>query len=599
MKILEYIAEYNDSIIVLIVLFFIIISLYKELIGTALTFVIAIVVLGLTGILTPEEMISGFSNSQIAVILMLLFLGEVIRQHSIIEIILDRVFSRAKTYRWFLAQMMLIIGSFSAFLNNTPLVAVMMPYVRTWSKKNNISPSKLLIPLSYAAILGGCITLIGTSTNLIVNGLVIEQNINNNLKELHFFDFAYVGLPMLIIGTIYILYISPKLLPNKSDIIDEFSDKTREYIVEAEVRPNSHLVGKTIETAGLRNLKGLFLVEIVRDSLIMDAVSPDTIILPGDRLIFAGEINSIADLLNDNNGLTMPQVGMLKMKKHTDFVEIVISHNSSLINKTVKNANFRGKYDSAVVAIHRNGEKISGKIGDIRLKAGDAILLLAGEDLRARSFDTNEFYFISKVREINKPDMWKSILLLGGLGLAIIIAILNILPLFINLLILIIVITAFKIVNPKDIPKYIDYNLAVIIAMSLSLGTAMIKSGTAEMIASIFINIFVPLGTIGLLFGIYFITTILAAYITNKASVAIMFPIVLTLATDLNLNPLPFVLTLTFASAANFMTPIGYQTNLMVYGPGNYSFKDFLKVGAPLTLIYMIVTVLILNYVFL
>ncbi|MFH2095302.1 MAG: SLC13 family permease [Bacteroidota bacterium] len=588
-----------ENIFVFAIIAFILISLYREWIGASFTFLISVVALGAAGILTPSEMLMGFANEQIAVILMLLLLGEIIRRNSIIEIIFNRIFISAKTYRGFLAQMMVLVSSFSAFLNNTPLVAVMMPFVHSWSKKNKVSPSKLLIPLSSAAILGGCITLIGTSTNLIVNGLVIDQDIIPGMKPLGLFDFAYVGLPMMILGTLYLLYIGHKLLPSKSDVIEDFSSRSREYVVEAEVRKGSHLVGKTIEDAGLRKLNSLYLVEIVRGDLEMLPITPGTILVEGDTLYFAGDTSTIADMISPDSGLTLPEVGMLRKKKHTDVVEIVVSHNSSLINKTVKDANFRGKYDSAILAIHRNGEKVSGKIGEVRLKAGDVLLLLAGEDLEARSLDRQDFYFISKVREFRTPEIWKTVILLGGTATAILVSALGFISLFLALIILLILILSLGIVHPKDLPKSIDYDLAVIIAMSLSLGTAMIKTGVAQMIATVIIDVFVPLGSLGLLFGIYFITTILAAYITNKAAVAIVFPISLTMSLDLNLNPVPFVLVVAFAAAANFMTPIGYQTNLMVYGPGGYSFKDFFKVGFPLTIIYMIVTVFILWFIFL
>lgn len=588
-----------ETISVLVVIAFILVSLYLELIGTTFTFVIAVVVLGGIGILTPGEMMMGFANDQIAVILMLLLIGDIMRQNSIIDTFFNMIFRSSKTHFGFLIRLVPMVSGFSAFLNNTPLVAVLMPYVNIWSKKNKISPSKLLIPLSYAAILGGCVTLIGTSTNLIVNGLVIDQKIFPNFHKIGLFDFAYVGLPMLIIGTLYIILFSNKLLPSKVKAEDDIEDKFIEYIVEAEVRKNSHLIGKTIAEAGLRNLPGLFIVKVLRNDINVAGISPHLDLQEGDRLFFAGQTEKIADLLNKDSGLTLPEVGMLRKKRHTDVVEIVVSYNSSLINKTVKEANFRGKYDSAIIAIHRNGERIEGKIGEVKLKAGDVLLLLAGVDLEARALDMHDFYFISKVREFRKPEAWKSIVLFGGTGLAILLSSLGFVSLFLALIILLIVILALKITNPKDLPKSIDYDLAVLIAMALSLGVAMMKTGVAALISDFIIDVFVPMGTLGLLFGIYFITALLAAYITNKAAVAIVFPISLTMASELGLNPMPFALIVALAAAANFMTPIGYQTNLMVYGPGGYSFRDFFKFGFPLTIIYMIATVLILNYVYL
>ena len=239
-----------DLILVFVVIAFIVVSLYWGILGPSFTFVIGISFLGFVGILTPNEILSGFANEQIAVVIMLLLIGDIIRQTAVIEVIFDRIFRSAKSYRGFLSRMLIIISTFSAFLNNTPLVAVMMPYVNSWCKRNKIAPSKFLMPLSFAAILGGCATLIGTSTNLIVNGLVESQTIIPGLKPLKIFDFTAVGLPMMIVGFFYLLFFGDRLLPETDKSDEESTGQSREYIVESKVRSGSHLVGKTIEEAG-------------------------------------------------------------------------------------------------------------------------------------------------------------------------------------------------------------------------------------------------------------------------------------------------------------------------------------------------------------
>jgi len=585
-----------DIFIISIVLVFIVISLYKEIIGPAFTFFIGVIILGFFGILTPKEILSGLANEQIAVIILLLLIGDIIRKTDIIDWLFDRFFRKTSTYQGFLGRMIFVVAGFSAFLNNTPLVAIMMPYVHNWSKRNNIAPSKLLIPLSYAAILGGCATLIGTSTNLIVNGMVTDQLIISGLEPLELFDFTLVGLPMIILGSAYLILFGNKLLPNRKDAMSDFSTKSREYLVEAEIRSTSKIIGKTIEEAGLRNLTGLYIVEISRGKQILSAVSPTVVLQEGDILVFAGDTETIAEMINSDTGLALTQVGMFSKRSHTAVLEVVLSHNSSLIAKTVRETGFRGKYDAAILAVHRNGERISGKIGKVRLKAGDVLLLLAGDDFNKRSNDTNDFYLISRIREFKNLELYKSIILIGGLLGAIAISALGFISLFMALMILIIVIFALKITSPKDIPKIVDYNLAIIIVLSLALGTAMIKTGMADYIANFIISVFKPFGSIGLLFGIFLITNLLASYITNKAAAAIIFPISVTAAINLGLPTIPFILIVAFGAAANFITPIGYQTNLMVYGPGGYSFKDYLKIGFPLTIIYMITSVFILYY---
>ncbi len=587
-----------DTILVFIVLVFILVSLYREILGPAFTFLIAIIVLGIFGVLTPSEIIQGFANEQVAVVIMLLLLGDIIRRTAVVESVFDRLFRSARSFKGFLTRMMIIVAAFSAFLNNTPLVAIMMPYVNSWCKRNKISPSKFLIPLSYAAILGGSVTLIGTSTNLIVNGLFVDQELYEVDRPLQIFDFAYVGIPMVILGIIYLVLFSNKLLPDKTAALEIFKTQSREYVIEAKIRNKSRLIGKTITETNMRNLKGLYLVEILRRSFRISPVTKDIILDRGDVLVFAGETENIADLINSNTGLILPEVGMLSKKKRAEVVEVVVSQNSPLINKTVKEYNFRGKYDAAVLAIHRNGERIHGKIGNVVLRAGDVLLLYAGEDFVSRTLNTKDFYFISKVRDFRKLEWYKIAILFGGTALAIILASLHVVSLFIGLLIIILASLALNITEPKELPKSIDYNLALIIVLSLALGTAMIKSGAATLIANLLITVFMPMGKIGLLFGTYLITTFLAAYITNKASVGIVFPIAITMSYNLDISPMPFVLTVAYAAAANFMTPIGYQTNLMVYGPGGYSFGDFFKIGFPLTILYMLVTVLVLSLIY-
>jgi di/tricarboxylate transporter len=566
--------------------------------GPAFTFLIGIVVLGIFGILTPKEILSGLANEQIMVIILLLLLGDIIRKSNLIDRLFDKAFRKATTYRGFMTRMIAIVAGFSAFLNNTPLVAIMIPYVHNWSKRNNYAPSKLLIPLSYAAILGGCATLIGTSTNLIVNGMVTDQLIVPGLKPLGMFDFTIVGFPMIIIGSIYLILFSNKLLPSKKDVISDFSAQTREYLVEAMVKTNSKFVGKTIENAGLRNLKGLFLVEILRKEERISAVSPFEVVRDEDILIFAGDTKTIAEMVNADVGLELREIGMFSRKTHTEVLEIVVSHNSTLIDKTVRESGFRGKYDAAILAIHRNGERISGKIGQMKLKAGDVLLLLAGDDFAKRSADTHDFYLISKVREFRNLEWYQTVALFGGTALAITLSALGVISLFMALIILLIIIQLLGITSPKDIGKSIDFNLGIIIALSLALGTAMVKTGMAHIVANFIISVFKPFGPYGLLFGIFLITNVMASYITTQVAAVLIFPISVTAAINLGLPPIPFILIVSFAAAANFLTPIGYQTNLMVYGPGGYSFKDYFKIGLPLTIIYMFVAVTILYYAY-
>jgi di/tricarboxylate transporter len=587
-----------DLVLVIVVLLFILISLYWNLLGISFTFLIGIITLGIFGILTPSEIISGFGNEQVAVVILMLVFSDVLRKTNIIENTFDRIFRRTKTYKGFISRMVLATSAFSMFLNNTPLVAVMMPYIHSWSKRNNYAPSKFLIPLSYAAILGGSATLIGTSTNLIVNSMIRNQTVISGLPDLHMFEFAWVGIPMIFLGWIYLVLFGNILLPSKTVIDDNFTTNAREYVIEAKVSSKSHLIGKTVGESGLQDIQGLELAAIIRKSFRITAVPSDVVLDKGDILVFTGDTKNIAELITTNSGLVLPEVGMLTRVRRADVNEVVVSQNSSLINKTVRDSNFRGKYDTAIIAVHRNGEKIEDKLGNVILKSGDVLLLFAGENFINRTKDTHDFYFISKVSEFVKLEWYKSIVLIAGTILVITLSVFNVISLFMGLIIMILLSMIFKVTSPREIPGSIDYNLALIIVLSLALGTAMMKSGAAGLVADGVISAFLPLGKIGVLMGIYLITAILAAYITTKAAVAIVFPVALSVAQQLGVIATPFILAVAYAAACTFITPHGYVTNLMVYGPGGYSFRDFMRIGLPLTVIYMIVAVTILSMVY-
>ncbi len=587
-----------DLILVIIVLVFIIISLYWNILGVSFTFLIGVVALGIFGILTPTEIISGFGNEQVSVVILMLLFSDVIKKTDIIEFSFDRLFRRVKTYKGFIGRMVLAVSGFSMFLNNTPLVAVMMPYINSWAKRNNYPPSKFLIPLSYAAIIGGSATLIGTSTNLIVNSMVIDQKILPGLEKLNLFDFAWVGIPMIFIGWIYLVFFGNRMLPSRVKFDDDPNSGSREYIIEAKVRTRSHLIGKTVGESGLLDIKGLSLTAILRNAITIIDVPAEVVLDAGDTLIFKGETQNLSEILNAKSGLILPEVGMLSRLSRANVNEVVVSQNSALINKSVRNTDFRGKYDAAIIAVHRNGERIEEKAGNVVLKAGDVLLLFAGDNFMSRAKDTFDFYFISRVTEYLNLEWYKTLILLGGITAVITLAALNIISLFMGLIIMILTSMMLQVTNPKDIPKNIDYNLALIIVLSLALGTAMIKSGAADLVATGLITAFLPFGKVGVLIGIYLITALLAAYITTKAAVAIVFPIALSIAQLIGVSGTPFVLAVAYAAACTFITPHGYVTNLMVYGPGGYSFKDFMKIGLPLTFLYMITAVAILSLMY-
>lgn len=574
--------------LVFVVIIFLLVALYSGKLRAEVSFFMAVTVLTIAGVLTPAEVLSGFANEQLAVIILLLVISDIIRKTDIIDLVFSRVFKGTKSVSGFVIRMVGFVAPTSAFFNNTPLVAMMMPYVYSWSKKNNTSPSKLLIPLSYAAILGGCMTLVGTSTNLVVNGMAVDAGFGS----LNIFDFAWVGFPMVIVGGIYLALFSDKILPAHKDAMEDFKDGWREYFVETEIQTNSPIVGKSVGEAGLRNLSGNFLVEIIRKTATITPVSPEHILRAGDKLIFTGETNSIPELSKLELGLSLPKECIAE--ELSDVVEVVVSHNSWLIGRRVKNTHFRGKYDAAIVAIHRNGEKISGKIGSLVIQAGDVLLLFAGRDFAIRATG-NEFYVISK-KENKKVDAKKAIMVIAGVLLSVVVSANTSFSLFSCLLVLLAVSFFTKTLTGSEIKRGINLNMMLIMAFGLALGKAMSNSGAAELIATNVLIVAEPFGPVAILAVIFLVTNLLASYMTNLAAVAIIFPISVGIAQSMGLPIEPFIMIVAFGGAANFITPIGYQTNLMVYGSGGYSFNDFMKIGLPLTILYIVIGTLLMSW---
>ena len=576
-----------------VVIVFLIIFLYKEYLRPTITFLIAIVALIIGGVITPEEALSGFANVDLAVIILLLIISTALGKTSMLSQLFRVLMKPKDSVRSFQLKMMTSVGISSAFLNNTPLVAMFMPFVHSWAKEKKLSPSRFLIPLSFASILGGCITLIGTSTNLIVNGLAIEAG----AESLQIFDFAYAGVPMLVLGIGYLMIVSKKMLPDNQTPVDELIESERKFFLETHIKKGSRLIGKSVEDGGLRNLKDLFLIEIGREKRVIMPVSPKEILREGDVLFFGGNLDSIAELTSPALGLSLPKSCDIPRQEKNKIVEIVISHNSNLIGKKVQNTDFRGRYDGAILAIHRNGEKLWGKIGEIELNPGDVLLVLSGKDFFIRVKNTPAFYILSQEKEIYNVDWKKVTVLVAGLITSIFLVFFGV-HLFISLSVVLTLILLLKIIKPIEIRNGLDYDLILIIALGLALGKAMDKSHAAELVAESIDQLSGPFGVIGLLSGLFLVTNLLSAFMTSKAAVAITLPIALSIAMKTQLPQEPFILIIAYGGAANFITPIGYQTNLMVYGPGGYSFKDFFKIGLPLMFIYLITSVVVLGYIY-
>jgi len=568
---------------VLIILLIIFTSIYNEWLKPSVSFLLAVLIFTITGILGTEEVLAGFSNPAIVVIILLIVITAGLRKNFQLELLFDAIFKKSKTYRNFLIRLMAQVALLSSLINNTPVVALMTPYVFDYGRKNNIAPSKLLIPLSYATIMGGMLTLIGTSTTLVLNGFIIEAKI----PELRFEDLLFIGFLVTISGISFIAFIGHKLLPNHIDTIQNFSRNQREYLIETLLNKKSPLINKTVIEAGLRNLQGVYLVEIQRQDKIISPVPPNEIIKMDDVLFFAGDTHNVMDIVNTSKGLVLPKNVKDYHQDKIEVIETVVANFSSIVGKTVKESLFRNRYDAAIIAIHRNGEKISGKIGDIELKPSDVLLLYAGNDFYNRIELYRDLYVISKVRQIAEPGKKKYYALALIFICAVVLFITKGLSLFPSLLIIFTIMVGFSLISIQDIRRELDFNLIAILVLSLAIGQAMILSGAGIMVAEWMVSIFEPIGRTAVLIGLILITNILTSLIGNVGAVSITFPIALGISQNLEINGMPYFLGIAYAASAAFITPFSYQTNLLVYGPGGYNFKDFVRIGIPVTLLYL------------
>lgn len=574
-----------SQIYVLVVVAFLILSLYREWLNPSLTFFVSTVALLLAGIITPSELLKGLSNQQIVLVFLLVLVTAGIRA-IYGSALFSGLFNPKLKPRAFLFRMMAFVSTVSAFLNNTPIVAFMIPYVKDWSEKTGNPASKFLIPLSFATILGGMITVIGTSTNLVLNGLISEYN----LPLLGFEDFAYLGLIVTVVGWIYLYFIGFNLLPGNPNELSALRENFKEYIVETEINANSRIIGKSVKDAGLRKLQDVFLVEIIRDDQVISPVSPEEALKAGDLLFFSGNTQAIYNLIKHDNGLSVPEEESPELSEQFHFVEAVIPANSELVGRRIKDSDFRKKYNASIIAIHRNGKRVSGKVGEMHLAGGDFLLLLTGSH-RENGNHEKDLFFLSVPKKVkSKSSRWPAVIGLASIA-ALISGVVGVLPLFDVCLVILSALVFFGVLNLSEIRRELDLTLLLILVCSLAVGVALEKSGTADWVAKGLILSGKSMGPVAVMGALFLVTILLTALITNAAAVSIVFPIAMAVAEQMQLPYTPFFVAIAFAASGDFMTPIGYQTNLMVYGPGGYTFKDFLRVGIPLTGLYIVICI--------
>jgi di/tricarboxylate transporter len=561
-----------------------------------LVLVAGLTVLLASGVLTPAEAFVGFSNSAVVTIATLFVVAAGVRETGGLDFVGRRILGRPRSMAGAQLRMMLPVSGMSAFLNNTPVVAMMVPLVTDWARRCGMNSSKLLIPLSYSAILGGTCTLIGTSTNLVVAGMAETRQ-----PDLHFgmFDIAQLGLPVLVVGTLYVVLMSNWVLPRRGSMAPSF-DNPREYTVAMRLQKDSPIVDQTIEDAGLRNLPGLFLVEIERDEEVMPAVGPHTRLRAQDQLLFAGVVDSVVDL-RKIRGLVpaTDQVDKLQGRPERRLVEAVIAAQSDLAGQSVRQTGFRTLYNAAIIAVHRQGQRIRSKVGDIVLQPGDVLLLETPPQFVNRYRHDPNFALLGEVEGGRPPKHDKAWIALVILLAMVALNTADILPLVTAALIASGVMLLTRCLTGEQARHALELRVLLAIASALGIGAALEESGAADAISRGILSFAVSLGPVAVLAAIYVATAMLAGVVTTTAAAALMFPIAAATAqtADIDLKPVSFVVMI--AASTAFSTPIGYQTNLMVYGPGGYKFGDFLRLGVPLQLILAVLVVSLATWLWL
>lgn len=471
----------------------------------------------------------------------------------------------------------------SAFMNNTAVVAALISTI-----KNNriINPGKLLLPLSFAAILGGTLTLVGTSTNLIVNTMLIEQG----NESLGFFDFTPIGIVALIICLALILLRQHSLPDMKVEQL-----KNPDYLLEARVSNDSKMIGQTVEENGLRSLDSLFLVEVIRSGRLISPVAPDEVILRGDKLIFTGDVSKVK-VLQQFDGLTLfaEQDGLLR----DNLTEVLIKPDSAVVGKTLKRAGFRARFDAAVVAVRREGAALSGKLGSLIIQPGDFLVLAVGNDFSTRTNLSKNFYILSGHQPDNMLSGWRDSLTVFGFIAAVMASVLTELSLLKVLMFYIALLIFTGCLTVNEIKRRFPLEIWMIVLGALTLAKALESSGVALLLANYIEHLLAGQSAYITLIVIFVVTLLITELVTNSAAAALIFPIAYNIALGLGVNPLPFVLAVAFAASGSFISPFGYQTNVMVYNAGHYKLLDVVKFGVPVSLTYSFVVLALLPIFF-
>ena len=592
-----------NGFIVLAIIVLMVIALAKEIMRPGLILFSALIILMILGIVNSKEVLAGFSNKGMITIGILFVISEGVKQSGALNRFATFMLPRRRgKIRLLFFRIMFPISFISAFLNNTPIVIIFAPIVKKWAENLNLSSQKFLIPLSYATILGGVCTLIGTSTNLVVHGLMLD----NGFQGFSMFELGKAGVILAFVGYIYMSYIGVHLLPGEKNFIRRPLSDQKDYYYELIIPENSLLIGHTLKNGRTKDLKGFDFIAVERDGKKIEGKDPDLVLQANDYILVAGKSNGL-DIIKDLTFVRLKGLDLLHNQIDTTDLkqyEAVLAPRFPGIGKTVVEFNFFDHYQAVIVAVHRNGERITSNLSNLKLKEGDNLVLLTTDKFIKNWGDSKIFYLTTYIGDHDqntaKGKKWMAlsilVLMIAGASAA------DYLPKFGNLntdmfffsAIAAMLMVWLKIVPHQKYTKSISWDLLITIACSFGISKAMQNSGVADGIAHTAIGFAKNWGPIGVLACIYLLTNIFTEVITNNAAAAISFPISMAAAQQMGVDPKPFFVAICIAASASFTTPIGYQTNLIVQGIGNYRFRDFVKVGLPLNILIFIVAMFLI-----
>ena len=551
----------------------------------------------LSGIITVDEALRGFSNKGMIAVGMLYIVSVGLQSSGLFVRGVYRLLGEGNKSKKRYFRLLFPVAGLSAFLNNTPIVASLIPMIKSWAKKNDMDASNFLIPLSYAAILGGTCTLIGTSTNLVVHGLLQDSGMGG----LGFFEITKIGLPVALIMLTLLSLFGEYLLPKTENIEATLKRDYKKFITEMEVKSNYSYVGETIEKAGLRNFENSFPFQIIREGKLITPVNPQEEIHEEDKLFFTGDASAISKL-HDTRGLSVMRDSEIEYQDvdsdKVDTFEVVISRESPLVGMSVKESNFYDRYNGVILAIHREGKEIKKNISDVVLKPADTLFIMASKSLETIWGNSKDFRLISSSVNIQEKAKWKGHLSIGLLIIMILLAATGVLPIVLSAGLTAMIMVGTGVIDIKEAKDAVDWEVLTIIASSFGIATALSNSGFADLIANVIINIFGQFGDMGIIVGLFLATSQFTWVVTNNAVAALMFPVMMGIAQSSGIGMEPLILTLVMGASTCFATPIGYQTNTMVYSTGNYKFKDFLKIGIPMNIIICVIVTIIISLMY-